>query len=485
METVKSNREVLWLPDNLIFESKVRATEPATLLPALLQEATTDVETQLSLEDKGWLRLGTDSSGVIAEDKRRDYVIRSRRYAELDPLATQSIRLWTDYTFGTGMTWQAEDEKTAEVLTAYWDSVKNKNLLSPKGQRKSSDKYLIDGEIFFALFLGTSEEPATIRRIDPLEITEILSDPDDIEDVRYYKREWYTPQGQMKTGYYRSLQNEADKACPDYLNDNKTSTEQALVYHQARGTQQRGLPLLLPALDWIYEYRRFLSSRVAVMLALARFVWKTKIQGGAAAVAAIKGVLQDKYPQAASTIIENMGSDTQPINANTNASGAYQDGRMLKLQVAAAVGIPEQYFGDISIGNLATAKTVELPMQKMFQSYQSIWGGAYKDLDEIVLKHADVPEDTWYVDRDFPSISPEDAGAVATNAAALLPLLPQLADSRDVMQTILMAMGVKDTEAALEAMEKVAQESGGDKNINLIKALRDFKEAVKGNGHLR
>ncbi|KKL65463.1 hypothetical protein LCGC14_2154710, partial [marine sediment metagenome] len=57
------------------------------------------------------------------------------------------------------------------------------------------------------------------------------------------------------------------------------------VYHLTYNTiGQRGLPLLLPAIDWIKQYRRFLASRVAIMLALARFAWKTKTKGGQTAV---------------------------------------------------------------------------------------------------------------------------------------------------------------------------------------------------------
>ena len=177
-----------------------------------------------------------------------------------------------------------------------------------------------------------------------------------------------------------------------------------------------------------------------------------------------------------------MGSDTQPIITDTGARNAYDDGRMLKLQVAAATGWPEQYFGDISIGNLATAKTVELPVKKMCESYQAIWSDTFNDIDNLVLEHARVPEDKRYIDRDFPAISPEDAGEIAASIAALMPHFPNLADSRDVIQQALMAIGVHDTNAALEQLANMQKESAGDAGIKLIHALREFRETLRRNG---
>ncbi|MDD5081761.1 MAG: hypothetical protein PHU08_00165 [Dehalococcoidales bacterium] len=448
-------------------------------LQQLIKEATASVEAQLSLEDAGWIKLGGTGTDVLTGADRIEQVKRSRIYAAKDPLAKQALRLWTDYTFGTGMSWRTDEESVSKLLSTYWDSKDNAPVLSARGQRKNSDKLLIDGEIFFAVFLG-SQGQATIRTVDPMEITEIITNPDDIEDVKYYKREWATPQSVQKVGYYRSFRNEKDEATPDSTGTSRQSTEDAFIYHLTYNTTgQRGLPLLLPALDWIKLYRQFLASRVAVMLALARFAWKAKVQGGAAAVASAKAVYNEQTPAAGSVAIENMGADLQPIKTDSGASQAYQDGRMIKLQVAAATGWPEQYFGDVSTGNLATAKTVELPVKKMCESYQAVWAGAYDDIDQFVLEHNNIPEDKRYIDRDFPAISPEDAGEIAASIAAIMPYFPQFAESPDVLQQALMAVGVHDTNDALEALSKVAKESSSDVNVELAKALRQFREVIE------
>jgi len=445
-------------------------------LEDILREATSSVEQELKIEDSGWLNLSSGTGDIITANVRKENLLLSRLYYLKDPLAKQSIRLWTDYTFGTGMVWSADDEQVTEVLDSFWNARQNKTVLSPKGQRMSSDKLLVDGEVFFAVFLGNE---SIIRRIDPLEITEIITNPDDSEDVKYFRRDWSDNTGKVHTGIYRNITNVRDEAGIDMYGNSVKKTEDAIIYHLTNNTiSQRGNPLLLPALDWIKQYRRFLASRIAVMLALARFAWRTKVTGGQAAVTAIKGKLDDKTPNAGSVLVENMGSDTTPIRTESGASSAYHDGRMIKMQICAAVGIPEQYFGDISIGNLATAKTVELPMMKMFQSYQAIWGGAYNDIDELILEHNEVPEDKWYVDRDFPAIAPEDATAVAVALGQILTVMPELAESDDVKQVALIALGVNDPAEVLDALSKVAKPTQ-ESSVKLIKALREYKRSLE------
>jgi len=332
---------------------------------------------------------------------------------------------------------------------------------------------LRDGAVYFAIFLGPNGT-ATLRRIDPLEITETITNPDDAEDIRYFKRTWVTPQSTQKEGYYKSWLNLEDKATPDYAGTSRTATEEAIVYCLER--EPNGLPILISALDWIKLYRQFLAARASVILALARFAWKSKVAGGSAAVTAMKGQVDQTKPDAGSWLVENMGSDTQPIKTETGAEAAYKDGNMLKLQICSAFGIPLQYFGDVGAGQYATAKTVELPMIKMFESYQSVWRDTYKNITNIVLDHANIPEDKRYIDWDFPNITPDDAGAVATNIAALVPVIPELAYSEDVLQAALMSVGVKDVNEAIEQLK--ATESGDGVNLRLAKALKEFQKVI-------
>ncbi len=434
--------------------------ELESLTDIVLKEATPAVEKELALEDAGWLNLSQQSTQLFTENQRIEHIKLSRLYSTKDPLGKQSIRLWTDYTFGSGMTWSISDDApaTKAILEAFWNNPKNKPVLSGRGQRKSSDKLLIDGDLFFAIFLGPKGD-SKIRRIDPLEMTEILCNPEDSEEIRYYRRYWSDPTGKVHDDYYRDWTNEKGEPGLGINGQVDKHTQDALIYHVAYNTiTQRGNPLLLPALDWMKQYRRFLASRVAIMLALARFAWKTKVMGGQARTDAIKAKTEGKEINAGSQLIENQGSETTPVKQESGARNAYEDGRQLKLMVSAAVGIPEQYFGDISSGNLATAKTVELPMMKMFQSYQATWRDIYKDINAIVLSNSGIPEDKWYVDMDFPPIAPEDVVQMAQSMKEITTIFPEFTESTDVKQQALMVLGINDPQKVLEELDKLAEE---------------------------
>ena len=458
-------------------DRRLREVAPSDELGEIMREATQSVEDMLSIEDKGWINLSSQTDDVITGPARIANLKLSRLYAVKDPLGKQSIRLWTDYTFGTGMTWSVpeENEQTKKALEAFWKAPENKSVLSNRGQRKSSDKLLIDGEVFFIIFLG-AQGKATIRFVEPLEITEIITDPDDKEKVLFYKRSWSDPQGSPHMTIYRSHTNIKGEKVKDLSGTLVGHNDDGIVYHLTYNTTtNRGNPLLLPALDWIKQYRRFLASRIAVILALARFAWRTKVKGGQAVVDTIKAQTEDKEIAAGSQLLENLGSDTTPIKTESGAASAYRDGKMIQHQIFAAVGLSEQYYGDISTGNLATAKTVELPMKKMFESYQAIWDGAYQDIDEIVLAHNKVAPDKWYVDRDFPRIGEDDVAAVAKAIMDTVATFPEFAESPDVQQVALMNIGIDDP---AEVLDQLTQEAKKNPTAALLKAAKVLREAI-------
>jgi len=461
-------------------ENKALVMPELPELAQLMKEATQSVEDELLAEDTGWIRISGGSNDIITDASRNDYLKLSRLYYYKDPLAKQAIRLWTDYTFGTGVTWSCEDDKAKNVLNNYWNLRDNQTVLSAKGQRRASTKLLVDGELFMALFLGAKE--TRIRFIDPLEITEVITDPDDKDNERYYKRTWSDTQGTSHTDYYCSHRNPKDEGCKDSTGVTRKATANAknvLVYHLPwDNLGNRGIPLLLPALDWIKQYRRFLASRVGIMLALARFAFKAKTKGGATAIATVKGKLDGQEIPAGSTWIENEGVTLDSMKIDTGSTHAYNDGRMLKLQVAAAVGIPEQYFGDISSGNLATARTVELPMMKMFQSYQQIWADAFKDMNELVFEKASIPTDIP-VDIDFPDIAPSDVFSAAQSIATLITAIPDFATIRDVQQVALLSLGINNTDEILDDLQNQTESMSEAK---VLRALKLLKEVLRKNG---
>ena len=69
----------------------------------LLREAHAQIEEELSLEDAGFIRLGSGGYDSLTGYSRVDNLKKSRSYATFEPLARRSIQLYTDFTLGSGM----------------------------------------------------------------------------------------------------------------------------------------------------------------------------------------------------------------------------------------------------------------------------------------------------------------------------------------------------------------------------------------------
>jgi len=112
---------------------------------------------------------------------------------------------------------------------------------------------------------------------------------------------------------------------------------------------------------------------------------------------------------------------------------------------------------------------------KMFQSYQAIWNDAYQDIDEVILEHAGISPDKWYIDRDFPKIAPADVLQAATALTQILQVLPALGDSEDVKQIALLTLGINDPAEVLDAL---AKEVKANPELALSRALKLFRESL-------
>jgi hypothetical protein len=92
-------------------------------------------------------------------------------------------------------------------------------------------------------------------------------------------------------------------------------------------------------------------------------------------------------PAAGGVFIGGEGVDLQPMQLR-GANVSAEDGRRLLLMVAASVGLPETYFGDVSAGTLATAKSMDRPTELAMRERQVFWADIIKNILLFVLKKA-------------------------------------------------------------------------------------------------
>jgi hypothetical protein len=451
-------------------------------------------ELELAADDQGWLRLG---SGGDDFEFSRPFIGTITRLARLfwlkNPLIQRGVNVKADYVFGRGVNISAKDEQINDVIQEFLDDRRNRAELTSQTARIQKERELTtDGNVFFVFFVHPLTGRIRVRTIDADEITDIVTNPEDAKEPWYYRREYtkrtrslLTDEAQEErvTVYYRDWRYVAPNA-PARIGSIPV-VQDAYVYHIKVGgfsNWRFGVSEIYSPLDWAKAYKSFLENWATIVAAYARFAFKMTSKGGPQArQAAVKKLAAaqpgespaNPAPIAGSTIVVDPDVDLSPIRTS-GATTSANDGRRLLLMVTAGFGIPETFFGDVSVGTLATAKSLDRPTELMIKNRQQFWADVYHEILEYVVywaikapggalrAYGDVIKNEYgedviafdddvnaHIDVDFPAIVEQDmAGYVATVMQAR-PLLP---DDRELARMILTALGENDVDELISAM---------------------------------
>lgn len=460
---------------------------------------------ELALEDVGWRRLSLQATQEFSREGLRQMAELCRLMALKNPLISRACAVQRNYVFGQGVTATAADPQLNAVLQAWWTDPKNQAALTSHQELQQRDTDLMtDGNLFLALFTNPTTGRVRVRLLPTDEIGEIITDPDDARTPRYYLRSWTAttvdpttgaPMVSQETAYY-----------PDWRYTPRTRPAtigrvpvlwDAPVYHVApRRVGRWGVPEVYSAIDWARAYREFLEDWATFTRSLSRFAAKMTTPGGKKGVQAAKAKLASTLttagtgatetnppPVAGSTLIGAEGYSYEPIRIG-GANVSMDDGRRLLLMVAAGVGLPETFFGDASVGTLATAQSLDRPTELAMQNRQKLHGDLLLDITEYAIRKAatsprgplrglvrkvervydaddgTVTETVLWRDGVDPAITISFPPVVAINVQERMgaltagrELLPDSPEQRRLFaQLALEALGVAEIDSILEAM---------------------------------
>ncbi len=466
-----------------------------------LQETITEL--QLRQEDIGWVQLLGGSTYEFDQAQ----LCQIARIAWLmwlkNPLIRRGVDVQAHYVFGQGINIRAEDEQVNEVVQHFLDDAKNKTELTSHQARMQKDQELaIFGNIFFVFFTNTRTNGwARVRTIPLDEIADIITDPGDAKTPWYYKRTWTERNldgtSTSKTALYPDWRYRP-KQKPAKVNALQVLWENP-VYHVKMGTvgnMRYGVPEVYSAIDWAKAYKAFLEDWATLTRAYSRFAHVLTTTGGAKGVAAAKAKLgttigsgtteTNPPPVVGSTFIGAEGVNLAPYRIG-GANVAAEDGRRLLLMVCAGLGWPETFFGDVSVGTLATATSLDRPSELRMRSRQTLWADVHRDIlgyqieqslraPSGVLKGGRITEDDdgtpvidlgtttdeqgQEVQRDatvsitFPSLLEHDVaasvGAIVDAATLKGSQLADTLDPKTITRLLLSALGDQDADATMD-----------------------------------
>lgn len=454
-------------------------------------------ELELALEDREYMRLAGDTEREFSREGLR-WICKLAHVMYLkNPLIQRGVNVQRDYVFGQGVMIKAAARQVDAIIQAFVNDAKNQaELTSHQAMQYKEVDLALDGNIFFVFFPNPATGRLRVRSIPMDEIAEILPNPEDRKDPWYYKRVWVesrvdlasgTPVTESKTAYYPDWRY-TPAARPASIGGHPVWWGSPVYHLRVGGTSemQFGLSEVYAALDWAKAYKSFLEDWATIVRAYSRFAWQMTAKGGKAGIAAAKAKLgttittsageTNPPPTTAATFIGSEGVNMQPIRT-AGATTSAEDGRRLLLMVAATLGLPESFFGDVSVGTLATAKSLDRPTELKVKSRQTLWSdvfaailgyvvywavkaGALKgtitedDDGTPTVTLADVDEAgspiSTGVSVTFPPVLEHDVQASVTAIAAADGT--GKVDDKTISRLLLQALGVDDVEGALDAL---------------------------------
>ncbi len=364
-------------------------------------------ELELALEDVGWQRVFGETDREFSRAGLLTINKLARIYWLKNPLVKRAIYTQTCYVFGQGMTIQADHPLINEVVQAFVDDPKNRSEFFEHQSRMLKETELqLFGNLFFVFFVHPDTGRVRLRSIHPDEIEDIIYNPEDDKDPWYYRRSWTetrintstgTPEQKTRQAYYPDWRHHPAGGHPDQIGNIPVEADTP-VYHVAvncLSDMKFGVSEIYAACDWAQAYKNFLEDWATIVKAYSRFAMALTTKGGRKGVASARsklastlsttGAETNPAPVTGSTFIGTEGVKLEPVRTSGATTGM-DDARRLMLMVSSATGIFEHYLtGDPSTGNLATAKSMERPMELMFRDRQELWRSVIHEILQFVI----------------------------------------------------------------------------------------------------
>ncbi len=371
-------------------------------------------EIEFALEDLGWVRMGWETQGQLSRSGLRKLTVICRQLYLKHPLINHAVNVQRNYVWGQGVSVVAKDLEINAVVQAWWDLKENKRELTGHRARMLKEAELqVAGNIFLALFTDPVRGPVRVGSISVEEIEDIISNPDNRREPWYYHRRWQQPTAfdpeigvsmvsDTAEGYYPDwLYQPAER--PEKLNGIPVHWESP-IYHMKVGgldNMRFGVPEIFPAIDWARAVQKDLENYATVKTALARWSTVLTVKGSPATVAAAKAAIattinadsssgeHNPPPVAGSMFMQREGAAKIEGFKSAGLQANPDEGRRLGLMVSAGTGIPEtMLWGDATLGNYATAKSLDRPTELQMTARQQDWADTFTDVIGYALDAA-------------------------------------------------------------------------------------------------
>ena len=347
----------------------------------------------------------------------------------VNPLARRIVALTSDYVVGSGVVVQSDVEWVQDLINEFW-------ALNKMAERVYDwcDELTRCGELFVVVSTDDVSGQSLVRLVPAVHIDAIETDADDYErEVAYHQ----TALSQRERG----LGGEGGKLWSAAAGNER---QPQVMLHYAINRPAgcvRGDGDLTPILPWLARYKEWLENRARLNKYKTSFLWDVTIQGrpGRGDTLRKKRFKYKAPPEPGSIIVHDDAETWNAVSPKIEAWDAKEDGKAIRLMVAAGAGVPLHFLSEGESATRATAAEMGDPTYRHYYRRQLAFGALLKDLLTVVVRRAVArgrgrPVDVGAIHRlplhlsvKFPDITKSDNQQMAQSALLIVQALDLMA----------------------------------------------------------
>lgn len=390
---------------------------------------------------------------------------------ETNLLAHRLVELPVAWLLAEGVRLAAPDPRAQTWLDEFWrDPVTDMRRNLPRMMREMA----LFGEQCWPAFVDPLSGRARLGYIDPCRIAEVTADPDNASQPVGVT---IGSAGDAPARRYRTVVNGPETVfgpAARRLRAAMADGECFLFQRNRPMGATRGRSDLLPALEWLADYDRFMRGEVERAEFLRAFVWDVTVEN-ADQDEIEKRAAEIGVPAPGAAMVHNQFETWRAVAPPLGGADVAAASRALRNHVLAGMGWPEHWFGSGGDVNRATAAEMGDPAFKALALRRREWTAILEEIGAFVVRrrrdpaardpgaplpHEQTPTVEW------PELAPRDetrhARALADTVAAVLPALDRgllaAPTALRLIRSVAERYGVEfDPESELDAARKPPQ----------------------------
>lgn len=326
----------------------------------------------------------------------------SRAMAAMNPFVKRGVKARISYIWGKGI--QLDKVEAAQERI----DLNRRKAFSSQAYEELEMTAATDGNVFRAIPLENernTEEEATVLRIPLQQITDAVSNPEDFEEVWYYKRTYTIRKtssinGQvtndevtryyMSMQYYQKRQRQGKLGIPKRWKDAGVD-QNYVMQHVAVNRQvgwRWGIPDVAAVVFWAAAYKEYLEDNAQLVKAYSRIAWQIKAQtqsGGQAAAAQVmtpptRDPITGESRNIGGTGVMGPGVEMTPTSVSSSQVD-FSKGVPLASAIASGLEVSLVVItSDAGTANRSAAESLDLPTLKAMESRQLLWTEVFSEL---------------------------------------------------------------------------------------------------------